>query len=164
MQPIGELHLHRLLVAIDGSASSELALSAAVTAARRDHAALTLVSVAPDIMAEASRWPSWGGAYPCDQVQVDAGAERALREAAERVPDDIPVTRVVRRGRAGPEIVAHAAEQPYDAILMGARGVGRVGALMGSVSSYVLHHANTAVFVAHAPREGSSEPNAASAA
>jgi nucleotide-binding universal stress UspA family protein len=32
--------------------------------------------------------------------------------------------------------------------------VGRVGALMGSVSSYVLHHADIAVFVAHAPRDG----------
>ena len=161
MQPIGELHLHRLLVAIDGSANSELALAAAVTAARRDHASVTLISVAPDMMAEASRWPSSAAAFACDQPAVDASAERVLREAAERMPADIPVTRVLRRGRAGPQIVAHAAEQPYDAIVMGARGVGRVGALMGSVSSYVLHHADTAVFVAHAP---ASEPNAPSAA
>ena len=40
-----------------------------------------------------------------------------------------------------------------DAILLGARGVGRVGALVGSVSSYVMHHSDTAVFVAHAPRQ-----------
>ena len=37
--PIGELRFHRLLVAIDGSKSSELALAAAVTVARRDNAA-----------------------------------------------------------------------------------------------------------------------------
>jgi nucleotide-binding universal stress UspA family protein len=164
MKPIGEIHLHRLLVPIDGSASSELALAGAVTVARRDHASLTLISVVPDMAAQAARWPSLGGAVACDQASVDASAERALNEAAERVPDDIPVTRVLRRGRAGPAIVAHAAEQPYDAILMGARGVGRVGAMMGSVSSYVLHHANTAVFVAHAPREAAAEPNAAPAA
>jgi nucleotide-binding universal stress UspA family protein len=93
-----ELHLHRLLVAVDGSANAQLALSAAVTAARRDHAAVTLISVAPDV-------------------------------------------------------VAAAREADYDAILMGARGLGRVAALMGAVSQYVLHHADTAVFVAHAPRE-----------
>jgi nucleotide-binding universal stress UspA family protein len=164
MEPIGELRFHRLLVAIDGSKSSELALAAAVTVARRDNAALTLITVAPDMVAEASRWPAWGATYNCDQEGADESAERALRDAADRVPEDIPVTRLVRRGKAGPAIVAAAAEEPYDAILMGARGVGRVGAMMGSVSSYVLHHANTAVFVAHAPRESASEPNAASAA
>src|SRR3954452_4091081 len=164
MQPIGELRFHRLLVAIDGSASAELALAAAVTVARRDNAALTLISVAPDVVAEASRWPAWGGAIGCDQAGVDAAAERALNEAVARVPEDIPVTKVLRRGKAGPEIVAQSAEQPYDGILMGARGVSRVGALMGSVSSYVLRHAQVPVFVAHAPREAASEPNAASAA
>jgi nucleotide-binding universal stress UspA family protein len=39
----------------------------------------------------------------------------------------------------------------YDAILVGARGVGRVRGMMGSVSQYVLHHSGVAVFVAHAP-------------
>jgi nucleotide-binding universal stress UspA family protein len=61
------------------------------------------------------------------------------------------VTKQLRHGKAGPEIVAEARAHDYDAILVGARGVGRVGALIGSVSSYVLHHADTAVFVAHAP-------------
>jgi nucleotide-binding universal stress UspA family protein len=37
--------------------------------------------------------------------------------------------------------------------MLGARGVGRVHGLMGSVSQHVLHHADTAVFVTHAPRE-----------
>jgi nucleotide-binding universal stress UspA family protein len=147
MGPIGELRFHRLLVAIDGSKSSELALAAAVTVARRDNAALTLISVDPDVVAEA-----------------DSAAERALRDAADRVPQDIPVTRVVRRGKAGPAIVAAAAEEPYDAILMGARGVGRIESMMGSVSSYVLHHADTAVFVAHAPRDTADEPDVAPAA
>ena len=37
MTELGELRFNRLLVAIDGSANAELALSAAVTAARRDN-------------------------------------------------------------------------------------------------------------------------------
>ena len=71
-----------------------------------------------------------------------------------RIPADIAVHKIYRRGKAGPEIVKAAKEGDYDAIILGARGVGRVGAMMGSVSSYVLHHADIAVFVAHAPRDG----------
>ena len=70
-----------------------------------------------------------------------------------RIPADIAVHTIYRRGKAGPEIVKAAKEGDYDAIIVGARGVGRVGAMLGSVSSYVLHHSDIAVFVAHAPRE-----------
>lgn len=56
-------------------------------------------------------------------------------------PADIPLRKILRHGHAGPEIVAQARKADYDAILVGARGVGRIGALIGSVSSYVLHNA-----------------------
>jgi nucleotide-binding universal stress UspA family protein len=150
---LGELSFHRLLVAIDGSVNADMALAAAVTAARRDHASLTLITVVADVAAEAARWAGAAGPPPQIQDEADAEAERTLREAVERLPDDLPVTTVVRRGKAGPEIVGQARAGDYDAILLGARGVGRVGALLGSVSHYVLHHADTAVLVAHAPRE-----------
>lgn len=45
-----ELGLRRLLVATDGSSSSDLALAAAVTVAQRDNAALTVMTVEPDLM------------------------------------------------------------------------------------------------------------------
>jgi nucleotide-binding universal stress UspA family protein len=150
---LGELHFHRLLVAVDGSATADLALGAAVTAARRDHAAITLLAVVPDVIADSRKWVSTGGPDPgAMQQEADADAERMLRETLDRIPDDIPVTTLLRHGKAGPEIVAQSREQAYDAILLGARGVGRVGALIGSVSSYVLHHADTTVIVVHAPR------------
>jgi nucleotide-binding universal stress UspA family protein len=150
--PLDELHLHRLLVALDGSPSAELALAAALTAAQRDHAQLTLLAVVPDAFAQAA-----GSIAPAAdparlQEEADAYGQRLLRDAVERLPDVIPVTTVVRRGKPGPEIVAQSRGADYDAIIMGARGVGRVAALIGSVSSYVLHHADAAVFVAHAPR------------
>jgi nucleotide-binding universal stress UspA family protein len=148
---LGELRFNRLLVAIDGSANAELALSAAVTAARRDNSALTLVCVAPDMRAEATKWPGAFAVPRTPQAEVDAAAERTLREAVARIPADIPVETIVRRGAAGPQIVAQARAGCYDAILLGARGVGRISALVGSVSQYVLNHADIAVFVAHAP-------------
>jgi nucleotide-binding universal stress UspA family protein len=146
-----ELCLHRLLVAIDGSANAELALSAAITAARRDHATITLLLVGPDLATGPAAWavPMAGGA---DQQAIDADGCHRLEAAVARIPADVSVTTLYRRGKAGPEIVKAAREGDYDAILLGARGVGRVHALMGSVSHYVLHHADIAVFVAHAPR------------
>ena len=155
--PIDEVHFRRLLVAIDGSPSSELALAGAVTVARRDNAALTLLCVVPDVIADSTRW-AWPGAPPPDQEAVDQHAEEILREALDRIPEDIPVCRIIKRGRAGPAIVAHARSKDYDAILLGARGVGRIGALLGSVSQYVMHHADLPVFVAHArPAQDASE-------
>jgi len=155
MTALAELHLHRLLVAVDGSNTSELALSAAVTAARRDHAAITLLAVTPDFIAESHTWITGSPDPGALQAEADEEARRLLCDTVDRIPDDIPVTKCVRHGKAGAEIVAQSREHDYDAILLGARGVGRVGALGGSVSSYVMHHADTAVFVAHAPRQPS---------
>jgi nucleotide-binding universal stress UspA family protein len=149
---LGELALHRLLVAIDGSCNAELAVSAAITAARRDNAAITLLTVGPDLATSPAAW-SVPVAAAIDQQAVDDDGCRRLDETIARIPKDIPVQRIYRRGKPGPEIIKAANEGDYDAIILGARGVGRVGALMGSVSSYVLHHADIAVFVAHAPRD-----------
>jgi nucleotide-binding universal stress UspA family protein len=148
-----DLGFRRLLVAIDGSESSELALSLAVIAAQRDNAALTLISVAPDVIAETARWPGGAAAPRSLQDEVDAAARQTLEDAVGRLPKEIPVTTILRRGKAGPKIVEAAREGDYDVIMLGARGVGRVGALIGSVSHHVLHHADIAVFVAHGARE-----------
>jgi nucleotide-binding universal stress UspA family protein len=144
-----ELHIYRLLVAVDGSDSSTLALRAAITVARRDNAALTLLCVAPEAGHDVARFAAAAGVPPTTQAELDAEAEKILRRTVALVPDDVPVRTVVRRGKAGPAIVAHVREESYDAILMGARGVGRVAAIVGSVSAYVLSHADVDVFVAH---------------
>jgi nucleotide-binding universal stress UspA family protein len=149
---LGELQLHRLLVAIDGSANAELALTAAITAARRDNATITLITIGPDVTSGPAAW-SVPVSGTVDQGAVDDDYGKRLRAILARIPADISVHTLYRRGKPGPEIVKAAKEGDYDAIILGARGVGRVGALMGSVSSHVLHHADIAVFVAHAPKE-----------
>ena len=146
--PPPEMEFHNVLVAVDGSADAALALAAAVVAVQRSHAKLTLIAVAEDVY----RRPGAIAFDPLLQQRVDQTTEEHLRESVEAVPRDIPVTTLFRRGRPGQEIVAAAKEGDYDAIILGARGVGRVGALMGSVSQHVLHHAATTVFVAHARR------------
>jgi nucleotide-binding universal stress UspA family protein len=146
---LAELHFHRLLVAIDGSDNADLALAAALTASRRSNGRLTLISVAPRVM----RTAFGSAAISPEQLQreADVETERVLREAVRRLPDDVPATTIFRRGKPGPEIVAQTRNGDYDAILLGARGVGRVGALIGSVSQHVLHNADIPVIVVHAP-------------
>ena len=106
-EPLSELSFRRLLVAVDGSENADLALSAAITAARRDHAAITLIAASPDVHATAT-WP--GTPAPPAQLQddADAYAQRVLREAVERIPEDIGVRSVLKRGRAGPAVLADA--------------------------------------------------------
>ena len=149
----GELALHRLLVAIDGSANADLALTAAITAARRDHATITLILVGPDVWPgpQPGRCRSPAAPTRARSTPTDAGGCRPQWPA---IPADVPVSTMYRRGKAGPEIIKAAKEGDYDAIVLGARGVGRVHALMGSVSQYVLNHAEIAVFVAR-PRRNS---------
>jgi nucleotide-binding universal stress UspA family protein len=55
------------------------------------------------------------------QREADVEAERLLREATRRLPDDVPASTIFRQGRPGPEIVAEARSGNYDAILLGAR-------------------------------------------
>ncbi len=154
-EPLERLHLRHLLVAIDGSDTSQLALRAAVTAAQRDRTLITLLTVVPDFMKEAGRWPTTAGAPNPAQLlaEADDKASRLLRDTADRMPEDVSVTTVLRHGKPGPQICAQAKEHDYDAILMGARGVGKIAALVGSVSSYVMNHAATPVFVAHEPHD-----------
>jgi nucleotide-binding universal stress UspA family protein len=150
MSAAPEMVFHNVLVAVDGSRDADLALAAAILAVQRNHAKLTLIAVAEDV----TRRPGALAYDPTLQTKVDETTEQHLHDAVTAVPEDIPVQTLFRRGRPGPAIVKAAAEGDFDAILMGARGVGRVGALMGSVSQHVLHHADATVFVAHARRDG----------
>jgi nucleotide-binding universal stress UspA family protein len=65
---------------------------------------------------------------------------------------------VLRRGDPAEEILALMDEQPFDLLCLGARGRGRVtGALLGSVSSAVLHHSPVPVVVLHPPRSAGND-------
>lgn len=150
-RPLDELRFNQVLVALDRSESAELALAAAVTIARRDRAVLTLMTVVSNVATQTASWVAGGPDPQRLQEDVDTEAQRLLRDTVARIPEDVTVRTVLRHGKAGPEIVAQADAGDYDAILLGARGRGRVGTALGSVSNHVMHHAAVPVFVAHAP-------------
>jgi nucleotide-binding universal stress UspA family protein len=117
-----------------------------VSVAQRDHATLTLISVVPPVPAAAmSAAPGLAG-----DVETEAG--RHIERALAQVPGDVSVTTLTPHGKPGPRICEEASSGAYDAVFLGARGLGRAaGALVGSVSQHVLHHAGIAVVVTHAP-------------
>jgi len=144
---------HRVLVAVDGSRHSDLALAMAIAIGERDRSRLTILTVIPNV-GESAGLAYGSGLDPVAlQADADRSAERTMRAALDAVPDDQPVDSVQRRGHAGPEIVAQVKDGNHDAVILGARGLGRIGSMFGSVSQHVLHHAGIAVFIGHLPDE-----------
>jgi nucleotide-binding universal stress UspA family protein len=153
----GVLRYHHVLVAFDGSPDAELALEHAVGLAQAFRARLALVAVVPPPPSFA--WQAPGGARGAhDAMQRDLDAR--LRAAADRIPDDLPVTTRLLDGDPAREILRAAREGDHDLIVMGSRGRGRMTtALLGSVSNHVMHDARVPVMIVHRPRD--DEPDLA---
>jgi nucleotide-binding universal stress UspA family protein len=138
-----------VLVAFDASPSSELALVHAIMIAQACRAKLALVAVVapPPLLS----WQSPGGmrgVYETEQAEL----EQRLREAADQIPDDLPVTTRLVDGDPARELVRAARDGEHDLIVMGGRGRGRVTtAVLGSVSNHVMREAGVPVIVIHRP-------------
>ncbi len=132
-----------ILVAVDGSPSSQRAVEQAVDLARAMNSILTLIAVAPPVPPYVTF-----AAVSAEQMQTDVErwAETKLHEAAGLIPDDVLVHRVQRSGHVGPEIVDELRRGHYDLVVLGTRGRGRAQEnLLGSVNSYVHFHTHVAV-------------------
>jgi nucleotide-binding universal stress UspA family protein len=140
---------HDVLVAIDGSPDADQALEQALDLAASEHARLTIftATVPPAAIAYAG--------LSADAVanlarEAQAEAQALLREAAELVPDQVPVRTVLGTGPPGPALLDQLTDGRHDLIAMGSRGRGAVrSVLLGSVSHYVLHHSPVPVLIVH---------------
>ena len=145
----------RILVAIDETAAAAFALRHVVPYAVDQRSHLTLLTVVPN----PPRGIVAAGVSPrqiADDMETDAA--KRLREVAATLPQKLSVTTLLRRGDPAEEILELLREQPFDLLCMGARGRGRVtGALLGSVSTAVLHHSPVPVVVLHPPRDAGSD-------
>ena len=78
-------------------------------------------------------------------------AEEIVERAEEQVPEDVPVSTVVRRGSIVNEIVKRIEAGEHDLVVVGSRGLGPAGSLLlGSVSRGVLAKSPVPVLVARA--------------
>jgi nucleotide-binding universal stress UspA family protein len=143
-------HYPRILVAVDETPAASFALRHVVPYAVDQRSRLTLLTVVPNppgAVAVAGMSPQ----QLADEIETEAA--KHLREVAASLPQDLSVTTLLRHGDPAEEILALLSEQPFDLLCLGARGRGRVtGALLGSVSTAVLHHSQVPVVVLHPPR------------
>lgn len=145
----------RILVAVDETPAASFALRHVVPYAVDQHSQLTLLVVVPHPPRSVA---AAGVSLHELEAQMESEAAAHLREVAATLPQDLSVTTVLRHGDPAEEILALLREQPFDVLCMGARGRGRVtGALLGSVSTAVLHHSPVPVIVLHPPPDAGSE-------
>jgi len=144
---------HNILVSVDGSPHSDQALREAIDIARLEKSRLTLLT-------SIRQCPSWAyspvSVAAAEQLSTDfeKEAQRVMREAIERVPSDMPVTKIITPESIRPALMRRVESGDHDLLVMGSRGRGGLSAsLLGSVSHYVLNHSPIPVLIVHAREE-----------
>jgi nucleotide-binding universal stress UspA family protein len=138
----------RILVATDGSVHSRRAALTAADLARALEASLTLLAVyqvPPGFEGEPD--------YSRDLEAALRGADALLEaEAAAILADGGPAAEpeAIGGSQPGQTIVDATASGQYDLLVMGTRGLGRLGStFLGSVSAHVAAHSPIPVLVVH---------------
>ena len=132
-----------ILIATDGSAGAAAAVSAGITLARELGGSAAVVYVRPPIGALGD--PFYQRKLSEQMHDADAALD-AARAEAERQGAAIQTD--VLEGDAAETIVDVARSRDVDLIAVGSRGLGAVkGALLGSVSSEIVHRADRPVLV-----------------
>jgi nucleotide-binding universal stress UspA family protein len=141
---------HSILVAVDGSADADQALTQAIDLAEAEHARLTIFAAV--VMPPSEVYWGGGAAAAADLARnAETEAEAILRTAVERVPNDVSVSTVLSKEPVRPALLHQIKSGGHDLVVMGSRGRGAVRAvLLGSVSHYVLHHGPVPVMIVHA--------------
>ena len=145
-----------ILVCVDGSPQSDQALTQAIDLADCQNSRLTILTAV-------TRPPYWAntpmtaaGIEPM-AVELEQEAKQVLCRAVDRVPDCIPVTKILTEDPIRDALDCQLKSGCYDLIVLGTRGRGAVAAsLRGSLSHYALHHCHVPVLIVHA--EGEGEP------
>jgi nucleotide-binding universal stress UspA family protein len=142
-----------ILVCVDGSAHAERALSEAIDLAAAERSRLTILTAIP-------RPPYWA----CNPVTA-AGieplandlaneAKATLEAAVDRVPESIPVTKILTHDPIREALMTRIKSGDHDLVVMGSRGRGALtSSLLGSVSHYALNHSQVPVLIVHTEDE-----------
>jgi len=146
-----------ILVAVDGSPHADRALSEAIDIARGSRARLTIITAVSEPSTGMTMALAAAAAASLGPALLRE-ADRTVRAAAARVPDDISVTTILTEDPIRSAIMARIREGHHDLVVMGSRGRGTVrSAVLGSVSHHVLHHSPVPVLIVHADPETEPE-------
>jgi nucleotide-binding universal stress UspA family protein len=140
--------MKRLLIGIDGSDASRVAIEEGTKLARELDAAILFLYVKP--------WPPALLGEPYYQRRISregAFAEQAVERATDAAAAaDVQADWEILEGHPAAEIARTAIARDADLIVVGSRGLGAVkGAVLGSVSNAVVQEADRPVLVARLP-------------
>jgi nucleotide-binding universal stress UspA family protein len=144
-----EVPYKKILVPVDGSSHALRALSHAATLARYLAAEISILYVSV-LSQQVPLYDQVKGTKIPPNASTDPAnyAKTILAEASKQVPADIYVQTHNELGEPRTAITDFATQNGYDIIVIGCRGLGAIsGLLLGSVSTYVLHHAPCPVLV-----------------
>jgi nucleotide-binding universal stress UspA family protein len=145
----------RIVVGVDGSRQSKAALRWALGQAELTGAVVEAINAWP-VPVNTGFGPvecGWvAGGSEIDELKK--AAEEILNEALDEVRESHPAITVHTRAAAGhPASILLKAAAGADLLVVGSRGHGGfVGALLGSVSQYCVHHATCPVVVIRGER------------
>ncbi len=151
----------RILLAVDGSVSSDRATELVGSFALPPDSLIRVVSVQqPYVDVLAMSWASVGDAAGINETeeQIDARHLREAVERAERVLDKtgVKVEGFLLRGRPASAIVDEARAMASDLVVVGSRGHGTIATMvLGSTASEIVDHAPCPVLVARGNSLGS---------
>lgn len=137
----------RVVVGVDGSAGSRVALEAAAEQAREHDASLTVVTAwTQPLTAGAPGYASYQWIGEADVSEVAKQQQADVLAAVLGTEHSLRVDQLVVEGHPAQQLVAAA--EGADLVVVGSRGHGGfVGMLLGSVSQYVAAHAPCPVLV-----------------
>lgn len=137
-----EEHTFQVVVGVDGSPQSLLALEWAVTEARLRHGQLRVVT-GWQFPAVAAGMESLSGEFDAFQRVAQRLQARALQEVS---CDGVAVSREIHQGPAAGVLLT--ASKDADLLVVGSRGHGGfANLLLGSVSNQIAHHATCPVLI-----------------
>lgn len=147
-----EVFYKKILVPIDGSKRSLKALSHAVALARSFAAEITIFYVSVLSQQVPLYDQTKGSQIPPNVSTAPVNfAKELLSNAVSQVPEGITVQTHNELGEPRTAITDFAAQNGYDVIVIGSRGLGAIsGLFLGSVATYVLHHSLCPVLVVKA--------------
>ncbi len=139
-----------VVVGVDGSAGSVVAIETAFEIAAASGAAVTCVmGWSTEVVLGMVVTESFAKEVPEIEADCRAVADAVIAPVAARNPG-VAVDVVVRHGNPADAIIEVAHEVGADVVVVGSRGHGGfVGLLLGSVSRRVVDHAGRVVIVAH---------------
>ena len=149
---------HDILISYDGSPHAERALEEAIDLAQLSHARLTILTAITRCPAWAYSGPSVAAAATL-ATELEHEAANVQRRGVERVPDDLPITKILTHEPIIKALMKQIENANHDLVVMGSRGFGPVrGTLLGSVSQHVLSHSKVPVLIIHADPEAVEDP------